>query len=134
MKYNEMCSERVSALGFGTMRLPLFEDKSINQEEVNRMTDYAIEHGVNYFDTAYPYHEGHSELALAEALSKYPRDKYYIADKFPGHQFMKEYDCEGIFEDQLNKCRVDYFDFYLLHNIYENSIPTYENEEYGIIE
>ena len=134
MLYKEACGDRLSRLGFGTMRLPLLENGEIDQEQVNRMTDYAIEHGVNYFDTAYPYHDGKSELALAEALSKYPRDKYYIADKFPGHQFMKEYDCKGIFEDQLKKCRVDYIDFYLLHNIYENSLPTYQNEEYGIVD
>ena len=98
------------------------------------MTDYAIEQGVNYFDTAYPYHDGLSELSIGEALSKYPRDRFFLADKFPGHQFMKSYDCKGIFEEQLKKCRVEYFDFYLLHNIYENSLPTYQNEEYGIVE
>lgn len=134
MKYRELCGEKVSLLGFGTMRLPLLDDKTIDQEQVDRMTAYAIEQGVNYFDTAYPYHEGYSELALAEALSKYPRESYYIADKFPGHQFMKNYDCSGVFEDQLLKLRTDYIDFYLLHNMCENSMPTYTNEEYGIVD
>ncbi|MBQ6623243.1 MAG: aldo/keto reductase [Mogibacterium sp.] len=134
MKYRELCGEKVSLLGFGMMRLPQLEDKSINQEEVNRMADYAIEHGVNYFDTAYPYHDGYSEIALGEALDKYPRNTYYVADKFPGHQFMSEYDCERIFDEQLKRCRVDYFDFYLLHNVCENSMPTYTNEDFGIID
>ena len=133
MKYKEACGDRISMLAFGTMRLPQ-KDGAIDQEQVNAMTDFAIKNGVNYFDTAYPYHDGRSELAIGEALSKHPRDSFFLADKFPGHQFMKEYDCKGIFEEQLKKCRVDYFDFYLLHNIYENSLPTYKNEEYGIIE
>jgi len=134
MRYNDMCGEKVSNLGFGTMRLPLNEDKSIDQAQVQEMTDLAIANGVNYFDTAWPYHDGKSELSIGEALSKYPRDTYYLADKFPGHQVMKTYDCAGIFEAQLEKCRTDYFDFYLLHNVYENSLATYQNEDYGIID
>ena len=133
MLYREACGDSLSRLAFGTMRLPQ-NDGVIDQEQVNAMTDYAIRNGVNYFDTAYPYHDGKSELAIGEALSKYPRDSFFLADKFPGHQFMKKYDCKGIFEEQLAKCRVEYFDFYLLHNIYENSLPTYKNEEYGIID
>ena len=132
MKYREACREKVSALGFGTMRLPLLEDGSIDQEQVQRMTDYAMENGVNYYDTAYPYHNGLSEQSIGKALAKYPRDSFLLADKFPGHQHMKKYDCKGIFEEQLEKCRVDYFDFYLYHNVCENSFNTYTNEEYGI--
>lgn len=132
MKYREACGEKVSALGFGTMRLPLLEDGSIDQEQVQRMTDYAMENGVSYYDTAYPYHNGLSELSIGKALAKYPRDSFLLADKFPGHQHMKKYDCKGIFEEQLEKCGVDYFDFYLYHNVCENSFNTYTNEEYGI--
>ena len=98
------------------------------------MTDYAMEHGINYYDTAYPYHNGYSEIAIGKALAKYPRDSFNLVTKFPGHQFMKSYDCEAIFNEQLEKCGVEYFDFYLLHNIYENSLATYKNEEYGIID
>ncbi len=134
MKYTESCGEKISKLGFGTMRLPLNEDGSIDQDQVNKMTDYAMEHGVNYFDTAYPYHNGNSEIAIGKALAKYPRDSFKLVTKFPGHQFMKKYDCEGIFGEQLKKCGVDYFDFYLLHNIYENSLATYQNKDYGIID
>ena len=90
MKYKEACGDRISMLAFGTMRLPQ-EDGAIDQEQVNAMTDFAIKNGVNYFDTAYPYHDGRSELAIGEALSKHPRDSFFLADKFPGHQFMKEF-------------------------------------------
>ena len=134
MKYSNACGEEISRLAFGTMRLPLLPDGSIDQEQVNEMTDYAMEHGVNYFDTAYPYHDGRSETAIGKALSKYPRESYRLVTKFPGHQFMKKYDCEGLFNEQLAKCGVEYFDFYLLHNIYENSLPTYKNRDYGIID
>ena len=134
MLYRQACGENISRLAFGAMRLPVFEDGSIDQEQVNEMTRYAIEHGVNYFDTASPYHGGRSEISIGKALSPYPRDSFYLVTKFPGHQFMKKYDCQGIFEEQLEKCGVDYFDFYLLHNICENSMPTYTNEEYGIVD
>ncbi|MCR5474106.1 MAG: aldo/keto reductase [Lachnospiraceae bacterium] len=134
MKYDLLCGEKVSALGFGAMRLPFMEDGSIDQAQVEAMTAHAMENGVNYFDTAYPYHNGLSEISIGKALAKYPRDSFLLADKFPGHQFMKKYDCEGIFNEQLAKCGVDYFDFYLLHNIYENSLATYMNKDYGIVD
>ena len=134
MIYSEACGEKISKLAFGTMRLPLLEDGSIDQEQVERMTDYAMANGVNYYDTAYPYHNGYSEIAIGKTLAKYPRESFKLVTKFPGHQFIKEYDCEGIFEEQLAKCGVDYFDFYLLHNIYENSFDTYRNEAFGIVD
>ncbi len=134
MKYSEVCGEKISKLAFGTMRLPVHEDGSIDTEQVDVMTDYAMEHGVNYFDTAYPYHNGNSEIVIGKALARYPRDSYKLVTKFPGHQFMKKYDCEGIFNEQLSKCGVDHFDFYLLHNIYENSLETYKNKDYGIVD
>ncbi len=134
MEYAQACGEKISRLAFGTMRLPLKEDGSVDQDQVNLMTDYAMEHGVNYFDTAYPYHNGYSEIAIGKALAKYPRESFKLVTKFPGHQFMKNYDCQGIFEEQLAKCKVEFFDFYLLHNIYENSFETYKNKEYGIVD
>lgn len=134
MKYREMCGEKVSALGFGAMRLPVLEGSMIDQEQVEKMTDYAMEHGVTYYDTAYPYHNGQSEISIGKALAKYPRESYLLADKFPGHQHMKKYDCEGIFNEQLAKCGVEYFDFYLYHNVCENSYDTYTNEDFGIKE
>lgn len=134
MIYNDFCGEKISRLGFGLMRLPLKEDKSIDQEQVQAMVDYAMANGVNYFDTAWPYHGGKSELSIGEALSKYPRDSWFLADKFPGHQTAPSYDPAGIFERQLAKCKVDYFDFYLLHNINEGCFDVYKDERWGIVD
>ncbi|MCR4676789.1 MAG: aldo/keto reductase [Sphaerochaetaceae bacterium] len=134
MYYNEFKGEKISALGLGCMRLPCREDKSIDTEELQKMVDYAISHGVNFFDTAYVYHGGMSEIEIGKALSKYPRDSYYLCDKYPGHSIQDTYDVKTIFERQLERCGVDYFDFYLLHNAYENSFPVYEDEKWGIID
>ena len=117
---------KLSGLGFGAMRLPTLADGSIDEPAVAEMVRYALDHGVNYFDTAYPYHGGKSEVVMGRVLSAYPRDSYYLADKYPGHQIMTEgYDPKVIFEEQLEKCGVEYFDFYLLHNVHEKSIETY---------
>jgi len=124
----------LSGLGFGMMRLPVKADGSIDEELVFTMTDYAIAHGVNYFDTAWPYHNGKGELAAGHALSRYPRESYFLANKYPGHQIMSSYDPAEIFEEQLQKCGVEYFDYYLLHNVYENSIQVYMDPKWGILE
>ena len=125
---------KLSALGFGMMRLPLREDKSIDEAQVFEMVDYALSHGVNYFDTAYPYHGSQSEIVAGKALSRYPRDSYFLATKYPGHQISDTYDPAEIFNEQLQKCRTDYFDFYLLHNVCEVSIPVYEDPRWGIFD
>ena len=134
MIYNDFHGESLSMLGFGAMRLPQLENGEIDQAQLQEMVDSAIAGGVNYFDTAWPYHGGKSETALAQALSKYPREKWNLADKFPGHQISKSYDRAAIFERQLEKCGVEYFDFYLLHNVYEKSMHTYLNPQWGIID
>ena len=137
MIYSDFQELKLSLLGFGTMRLPLIPggtSADIDQEQVDKMVDYAIENGVNYFDTAFPYHESMSEIAIGKSLSRYPRDKFYLATKFPGHQISDSYNPAEIFEEQLKKCKVDYFDFYLLHNINENSIGTYMNPKWGILD
>ena len=133
MIYRDFQDKKLSLLGFGTMRLPLI-DGVIDQEQVEKMTDYAIEHGVNYFDTAYPYHNGLSEVSIGKALKKYPRESFYLATKYPGHQIASTYDPKAIFEEQLEKCGVDYFDFYLLHNVCENCIDVYKDEKWGIVD
>lgn len=123
-------------LGFGTMRLPVLEEngeKVIDREQTKAMVDYCMAHGVNYFDTAYPYHGGKSEIVVGECLKDYPRESFYLADKYPGHQTAEEYHPEVTFEKQLKKCGVDYFDFYLLHNVYEHDLPVYQSEEWNII-
>ncbi len=124
---------RLPLLGFGTMRLPTREG-TIDREQLDQMIDCAMAHGVNYFDTAYPYHAGMSEVEVGRSLSRYPRESYYLADKYPGHQIVSVYDPAAIFEEQLAKCGVDYFDFYLLHNVYEGSMDVYFDPRWGIID
>ena len=134
MVYNDFQELSLSRLGFGAMRLPLCPDKSIDEAQVQDMVDYAMANGVNYFDTAYPYHGGLSEIVLGKALAKYPRESWCLASKYPGHQIAASYDPAAIFEEQLKKCGVAYFDFYLLHNVYENSIGVYEDPKWGILD
>lgn len=135
MIYSELCGHKVSRLGFGMMRLPVLSDgKSIDEAQVARMIDHAIKNGVNYFDTAAPYHDGHSEIVAGEILSKYPRDSFYLATKYPGHQIAKSYNPAEVFENQLKKCGVDYFDFYLLHNVNEKCIDVYTDPKWGILD
>lgn len=126
--------EDLSLLGVGTMRLPLKEDGTVDEIQVERMVAYAMENGVNYFDTAYPYHDGESERIIGRILSKYPRESYFLADKFPGHQIFDDYTPERFFEEQLERCQVEYFDFYLLHNVYEKSINTYKDSNWKIVD
>lgn len=125
-------------LGLGTMRFPLKgnskDPADVDIDKTKEIISYAMANGVNYFDTAYPYHGSQSEVILGELLSEYPRESYYLATKFPGHQILSSYDPEAVFEEQLKKCKTDYFDFYLLHNVYENSIATYTDKKWGIID
>ena len=133
MYFNKFKDKELSALGFGTMRLPQKADGSIDDAAVQEMVDYAIGNGINYFDTAYPYHGGESERSIGRALSKHERSSFYLATKYPGHQIASTYDPASIFEDQLKKCGVEYFDFYLLHNIYENCLDVYLDPKWNII-
>ena len=125
----------LSGLGFGMMRLPLMPgSKEIDQKAVEEMVDLAIAGGVKYFDTAAPYHDGFSEIATGKALSRYPRESYFLADKYPGHQIAASYDPKATFEEQLKKCGVEYFDFYLMHNLNEFSISNYLDPKWGIVD
>ena len=110
MQYSEFQGLRLSRLGFGTMRLPLLPggtDADIDEAQIAEMVRYAIEHGVNYFDTAYPYHASRSERVIGRVLKAYPRESFYLATKYPGHQLAARYDPKAIFEEQLEKCGVD---------------------------
>lgn len=133
MIYTDFQGMKLSQLGFGTMRLPT-ADGVIDEKQVADMVRLAMENGVNYFDTAWPYHGGESEKVIGRVLAQYPREIWYLATKYPGHQIMSSYDPAAVFEEQLRKCGVEYFDFYLLHNVYENSIDTYLDPKWGIIE
>ena len=137
MLIKQFQDKKLSLLGFGTMRLPLISSEKnapIDEEAVNKMVRYGYDHGVNYFDTAYPYHDGESERVIGRALKQLPRESVYLATKYPGHQIASSYDPQEIFEKQLEKCGVDYFDFYLLHNVNEKSIDTYLNPRWGIVD
>ena len=134
MIYHDFQGEQLSGLGFGAMRLPVLPDGSVDTPAVQEMVDYAMAHGVNYFDTAWPYHGGESERVMGRALRKYDRESYCLATKYPGHQIASRYDPAAIFEKQLEKCGVEYFDFYLLHNVYEKSMPVYLDPQWGILE
>ncbi len=126
----------LSALGFGSMRLPVidYDDARIDEEKTAEMVAYAMEHGINYYDTAWGYHSGNSEIVMGKVLKKYPRDSFYLASKFPGYDLSNMPKVEEIFEEQLKKCCVDYFDFYLFHNVCEMNIDAYLDEKYGIFD
>ena len=110
--------EQPKKLGFGTMRLPVKADGSIDYEIYCQMVDCFLAKGFRYFDTAYPYHDGQSEIALRECLIKrHDRSEFTVADKMPQWSLKEVEDLERIFTEQLNKCGVDYFDYYLLHNM-----------------
>lgn len=135
MIYKDFKDIKLSALGLGCMRFPTLNDenKSIDEHQVFEMFDYAMENGINYYDTAYGYHNGMSEIVVGKALARYPRDKFYLATKFPGYSLENFNKKEEIFKEQLKKCGVEYFDFYLFHNVCERNIDYYLDEEIGLL-
>ena len=133
MIYKTFQDLELSALGMGCMRLPVIDgdDAKVDEAAAFQMVDEAMAGGVNYYDTAWGYHSGNSELALGKALARYPREKFYIADKFPGYDLANMPKVKEIFEEQLKKCQVDHFDFYLFHNVCEMNIDAYLDPKYG---
>jgi predicted aldo/keto reductase-like oxidoreductase len=151
MEYKQFQNLTLSRLGMGNMRLPKIPDKgeAIDREKARKIIERAYEQGINYFDTAYRYHGGESEFVVGEVLRQYPRDSFYLATKFPGHMMEYrngKYSFTGLlssfpsrtpvelFEEQLNKCRVDYFDFYLLHNLCETAWDFYTDRDIAVID
>lgn len=134
MIFKQFQDLQLSALGFGAMRLPTVDGvySHIDEAATANMVDYAMKNGINYYDTAWGYHDGESEKVIAKCLKKYPRDSYYLADKFPGYDLSNINKVEEIFEAQLKKCDVEYFDFYLFHNVCELNIDAYLDENYRI--
>ncbi len=126
-------------LGFGLMRLPLCDsedEKSVDIEQVKQMVDEFLAHGFTYFDTAYMYHEFISERIVQEALVKrYPRKSFTLTTKMPIMFLEKEEDMERIFLEQLEKCGVEYFDYYLLHNLNVSNYETAQRfDSFGFIQ
>ena len=135
MIYKDFQGMKLSALGMGCMRLPVVngDDAVVDQAAVEKMVALAMERGVNYYDTAWGYHAGHSEEAIGQALAAYPREQFCLADKFPGYDLSNMGKVQEIFEAQLKKCQVSYFDFYLFHNVCEMNIDCYLDPQYGIL-
>ena len=136
MIYKNFQDLKLSALGMGAMRLPVVgdDDGVIDEAAATAMVATAMKQGINYYDTAWGYHNGQSEIVLGKALKAYPRENFYLADKFPGYDLANMDKVEEIFEAQLKKCGVTYFDFYLFHNVCEMNIDAYLNPDYGIFD
>ena len=134
MIYHSFKDLRLSGLGMGAMRLPVIDgnDGRIDEQKAAEMVDLAMKGGVNYYDTAWGYHDGNSEIVMGKALKKYPRESFYLADKFPGYDLANMPKVKEIFPKQLEKCGVDYFDFYLFHNVCEMNINEYLDPKFGI--
>jgi Predicted oxidoreductases of the aldo/keto reductase family len=138
MIYKDFQDIKLSQFGMGCMRLPVIngDDSRIDVEQAEAMVDYAMKNGVNYYDTAYDYHSGNSERVLGKALSKYDRKSFYIADKYPGYNpgnLTSHEKIKSVFEEQLERLGVDYFDFYLFHNVYEKNVGPYLDEDLGVL-
>lgn len=136
MIYKDFQGKKLSALGLGAMRLPVINgnDAEIDEAAAAEIVAYAMEHGINYYDTAWGYHGGQSEIVIGKILKKYPRDSYYIATKFPGYDLSNMTKVEEIFEKQLKKTGMEYFDFYLFHCLTEGNIDHYLDKKYGIFD
>lgn len=134
MIYKNFADKKLSALGLGCMRLPVQEDKSVDMAATREMVAYAMKHGINYYDTAWGYHDGKSEIVMGEILADYPRESFYLATKFPGYDVSNMEKVEEIFEKQLEKCGVEYFDFYLFHNLSERNVDLYLDPKFGILD
>jgi predicted aldo/keto reductase-like oxidoreductase len=129
---------KLSALAFGAMRLPVVDGKfdHIDEAEAGRMVAAAMAGGVDYYDTAYGYHDGQSEVVMGKLLAAYPRQDFYLADKFPGYDpsNIQKDKLAPIFEEQLRRTGAGYFDFYLLHNVCEPNIERYLDPANGVME
>ncbi len=134
MIYSDFKNIKLSSLGMGCMRLPVIDgkDSEIDMVKSEEMVAYAMKKGINYYDTAWGYHSGNSEIAMGEILKSYERESFYLASKFPGYDLANMEKIEEVFEKQLQKCQTSYFDFYLFHNVCEMNIDAYLDEKYGL--
>lgn len=123
---------KTSLLGFGCMRFPTLPDGKIDEARTEKMVENAMARGVNYYDTAFPYHNGESEKVIGRILDKYPRDSYYLATKLPCWEVKSAEDVNRLFNLQLEKLHKDYVDFYLLHALDRNRFK--QMKELGVLE
>ena len=137
---NQGCGDKVSILGYGCMRWPMIKDENgkdiVDQEAVNRLVDYAIANGVNFFDSAPVYLQGQSEKATGIALSRYPRESYFISTKLSNHRGTEHKKEEGIemYKNSLKAFQTDYLDYYLLHNIKNLEIFNKRFKDNGLLD
>ena len=133
MYYKKFKDIEISVLGFGGLRLPVEKGNPdrIDRAEAQKIIDTAIEKGINYFDTAHMYQNGDSERFLGETLKKYPRESYYLASKFHAEN---KTDIAATFEEQLERCQTEYFDFYLMHGVDEDNMILYMDEKKGYLD
>lgn len=136
--YIKSLDMNVPLLGFGAMRLPMLDETKVDMEQTERMYDYAMANGMNYFDTAYPYLDGQSEESIGKFLTKYPRDSYYITSKLPYSLWLKPKatwdEMQEIFDTQLKRCQTDYFDIYFIHAMQaERYIKMEASDAYGFM-
>ncbi|NYB74626.1 aldo/keto reductase [Sedimentibacter hydroxybenzoicus DSM 7310] len=122
-KHVEQLGKVMPLLGYGCMRFPVKDDK-IDFEKAKELIHHAYNSGINYFDTAYNYHGGESERFLGKVLPEFKRDSYYLTSKLPVWKVESEEDAEKLFNEQLQKCNTEYFDFYLLHSLNKKTIET----------
>ena len=134
MIYKKFRDKELSMLGMGCMRFPCDKENKVDIRKTEEIIDFCIKNGVNYFDTAWFYHEGKSEEIIGRILKKYPRESFNIATKFPALDRLKtRKDVEELFFGQLERTGMEYFDFYLIHNVSEDTINVFENPELGIM-
>lgn len=131
LEYRKKTDDKISLLGFGCMRLPQ-KDGKIDREKASEMIDYAYKQGINYYDTAYMYHDGESELFVGEVLDRYDRSTYNLATKLPMYLVNTLDDAKRLFNEQLTKLHKDYFDYYLFHAIGKERFETIK--KLGLIE
>ncbi len=133
MIYKQFLGENISSLGLGCMRFPSDESGAVDMQKTEEIIDLCIKSGLNYFDTAWFYHQGKSEELMGHFLSKYPRESFYVADKMPFNKFASREEVVKTFETQLSRTGMEYFDFYLLHNVSDDTVSIFTDEKLGIM-
>lgn len=134
MIYKQFSGKKLSMLGLGCMRFPCDANGEVDMQKTEEIIDLCIKSGINYFDTAWFYHQGKSEELIGHFLSKYPRESFYLATKMPFYKFSSREEVIKTFETQLARTGMQYFDFYLLHNVSDDTVSIFTDEKLGIVD